>query len=543
MREGPSRADRTSAVVTTVTARRAVRPAVWWGLLFGALIANEALTYRSTFPTMASRREFAATFGTNQALAAIVGPGHRLSTVDGVVAWRVFGLMIIVGAIWGLLAATNLTRGEEDAGRWELLLAGRTSRRRAAWQALLGLGAGWSVLWALTAVATTLAGSSDTVGFSVGESLFYATATTASAALFLAVGALASQLTSTRRQARGLATAAFAACYLVRLVADGRDGLGWLRWASPLGWIENARPLTDPQPAALALVAVLTGVLAATCVAVAGWRDVGAGALERQREVETAIEARGRPGSPLGLAWHLERWVVLAWIAAIGGLGVIFGVVAGAADEAHFASTVGETVAQLGGQGAGAQAWIGYLFLYVAAILAFAAGAQIASLRNEEAAGHLDHLLARSASRRAWLAGRLAMAVCLVLGSSVTAALGGWAGLHRDATGLDAMLRAGINISVPGLFVLGVGTLLYGLVPRFAAPALYTLVLWSFVVEIFGTGLTDNHWLLDTALLTHLGPVPASPLQWQDITWLCVIAIVAAGLGAVAFDRRDLSGA
>ena len=31
---------------------------------------------------------------------------------------------MILAAIWGLLIATLLTRGEEDAGRWELLLSG-----------------------------------------------------------------------------------------------------------------------------------------------------------------------------------------------------------------------------------------------------------------------------------------------------------------------------------------------------------------------------------------------------------------------------------
>ena len=70
-----------------------------------------------------------------------------------------FGLLIIVGAIWGLLTATRLLRGEEDAGRWELFLAGRTTRRHAAAQAIAGLAAGFVVLWTLTAAFTVVAGS------------------------------------------------------------------------------------------------------------------------------------------------------------------------------------------------------------------------------------------------------------------------------------------------------------------------------------------------------------------------------------------------
>ena len=72
------------------------------------------------------------------------------------------------------------------------------------------------------------------------------------------------------------------------------------------------------------------------------------------------------------------------------------------------------------------------------------------------------------------------------------------------------MMQAGLNITVPALFILGLGILLYGLVLRLAAPILYTVILWSFLIEIIGSGITSNHWLLDTAVLTHLGPVPAT---------------------------------
>ena len=140
-----------------------------------------------------------------------------------------------------------------------------------------------------------------------------------------------------------------------------------------------------------------------------------------------------------------------------------------------------------------------------------------------------------------WLVGRIAIGALLVIGSSLVAALGGWVGVHDERIGLDAMLRAGLNLAVPGLFVLGFGVLLYGLAPRWAALALYVTVLWTFLVEVFGTSITTNRWLLDTALLTHLGPVPASPLQWHNLLAICAIAVVSAGLGLVAFERRDLS--
>ena len=105
------------------------------------------------------------------------------------------------------------------------------------------------------------------------------------------------------------------------------------------------------------------------------------------------------------------------------------------------------------------------------------------------------------------------------------------------------MLQAGLNAAVPAVFVLGTGTLLYGLVPRLAAPVLYAVVLWSFLVETLGTSITSNHWLLDTAVLTHLGPVPAADLHGTGIAVLTGTALLAGLAGMAAFRRRDLAGA
>ena len=88
-----------------------------------------------------------------------------------------------------------------------------------------------------------------------------------------------------------------------------------------------------------------------------------------------------------------------------------------------------------------------------------------------------------------------------------------------------------------------VGTLLYGLVPRLTAPLLYGLILWSFLIEIIGSSLTSNHWLLDTAVLSHLGPVPATSLNWTVIAWLSGLAAIASLAGVAAFKQRDLATA
>ena len=55
-----------SRVLTWTTAKRASRPGVLWGYVFGATIAATIYTYPKTFPTVASREALAA-FSTNAA--------------------------------------------------------------------------------------------------------------------------------------------------------------------------------------------------------------------------------------------------------------------------------------------------------------------------------------------------------------------------------------------------------------------------------------------------------------------------------------------
>jgi ABC-2 type transport system permease protein len=178
---------------------------------------------------------------------AIFGPAHHLDTVAGYTAYHAVGVLGLVIAVWGLLAATRLLRGEEQAGRWELLLAGQTTRRRAAVAALAGLGIGLLTLWTVTAAATVLVGRSADARFTMSASLFMATATVAATGMFLAVGALCSQLASTRRHAAALAAGVFGVAYLLRAVAASGTSLRWLRW--PARWAGSTSCARSPAAA------------------------------------------------------------------------------------------------------------------------------------------------------------------------------------------------------------------------------------------------------------------------------------------------------
>jgi ABC-2 type transport system permease protein len=534
---------RASRAVAVATARRAIRPGALWGLVFGVLIASTAASYTSSFPTPASRALVARTIQGNTGFSAVFGPIYRADTVAGYTAYKIGYTLIILGAIWGLMIATRLLRGEEDAGRWELFLAGRTTRGRAAGHAAIGLGAGLLALWAPTAVFAAAAGASSTIDFGLGASLFLATSMVASAAMFMAVGMLVGELSATRHQANLIGAGVIAGSYLVRMAADSDPGLAWLRWASPLGWIEELRPLTGSRPLAFVPIVVSVGVLVAISIRVARGRDLGSSPLA-SRDSRTARTLL--LGGEAGLTVRLTRPAIAAWLVAIGVTGLVFGLVAQAAGSALRGSpTLERAIERLGGTRAGAASYLGFTFLVAAGLVAIAVAGQIAALRNEESDGHLDNLLVRSVARWRWLAVRLGVGVALVVVASALAGLTAWVGAasQESGLGLGDLLEAGLNVAPPAVFVLGIGALAYGLWPRGAIGVAYGLVVWSFVVESISAVVSSNHWLRDTSPLLHIAPAPAADPNWTSAAWLVGLGVASAVAGIAAFGRRDLVGA
>ena len=152
-----------------LSARKAVRSGVLWGYIFGIAVASSAVSYTTIYKTQAQRDALAAAYGTNKATSALFGPAPQLQTVGGFTVFKISMTLMILGAVWGLLTSTRLLRGEEDTGRWELLLCGQTTRRGATAQALGGLGAGVVTLWASPRSSPSSPGAGSKVDIGAGR--------------------------------------------------------------------------------------------------------------------------------------------------------------------------------------------------------------------------------------------------------------------------------------------------------------------------------------------------------------------------------------
>jgi ABC-2 type transport system permease protein len=527
--------------VAHATARKAVRSGVILGLVVGLYVLVQAFSYTSTYKTSAERAKLASTL-TSGGLSPLVGPARQVQTVAGYTAWKCLMALTIIGAIWGLLTATKLLRGEEDSGRWELMLAGLTTRRRAALQAVLGLGAGWGALLAVASAITVAVGRASAISISAPSMLFFSLSVASSAAMFLGIGALTSQLAASRRQAAALAAAALGVSFALRMAGDSSPALGWLRWASPLGWVEELRPLTSPQPLALGLIAAFSLSLLAGSVYLAGVRDLAASVLPAKpgSRPRTALLS-----GPVGLAMRLTRATTLAWLVGIATMAWLLGSETKVAVKAlQDSPSVQKALSRLSGTSGQAKVYLGLSFVIVALLISLLAIGHLTAARKEESSGRLDHLLVAPISRSVWLASRLLLACAVVTMAGVMAGVVAWLGTGHghDGIGLSSMADGGLNTAPPAICLIGFGALAIGFVPRWTSLVLYGVLAWSFLVELVGgLGLT-SHWLLDTSVLHHMRAAPALAPNWTSGVAMIAVALTAGALGIAAFGRRDLAG-
>ena len=508
-----------------------------FALLFGLVAYANAAGYRHSYSTLAERLAFARSFGANKALQLFYGVPHDLLTVGGYTAWRLGGVGSILAGAWGLLGAVRALRAEEDSGRHELVLAGAVSRRGSYVAAIAAIAVGAATIWLATFLGLVSA------HLPASGSAYLALATISPVAVFVGVGALASQLAPSRRLALALASAALALAFLLRVIADTSTGLGWLRWATPLGWAEQLQPFAGPNPV----------VLATTCS--------GRRAAPRRRRFDRGPpRRRHRPpagqrqfsprlrllSSPTALALRDQRGNFAVWLAGVGIFALIIGVLSTSFTNANLPANLREQLRKLGGASlttpAGA---LGFYFLLFALAISLFASSQIAAARREEADQQLETLFALPVGRRHWLAARVLLAAAGATGLAFAAGALAWVGAASQDAHVPflRLFEAGANCLPVSLLFLALAALAFALMPRASTGIAYSLVIVGFVWQLLGAILGAPRWLLDATPFQHIGLVPAQPFRTTAAAAMLAIAAVAALVSLWALRRRDITGA
>jgi ABC-2 type transport system permease protein len=521
-------------------ARRAFRDArvrtVAFGYLFAIYSYVQPVAYHDAYPTLSSRLAFARSFANNKAVRLFYGEPHDLLSVSGYAAWRIGGTLAIFAAIFGLLAAVRALRTEEDTGRMELVLAGIVGRRTAYLSAMVAIAAGIVILWFAEFIGF-VAG-----GLPAGGSAYLALATVSVVPVFVGVGAVASQLAPTRRMALELAGAVASLLFLLRVIADTASGLGWLRWATPLGWAEELRPFVGSDPFVLVLPAAATVLLLVIAARIAAGRDIGTGMLRARDSAEPRLRLLFSPNAQ---ALRSERGSLIGWLSGVGAFAYILGVIAKSSSSAGISKSLNRELGKLGsGSIVTPTGYLGFTFIFFVLAVSLFACAQIGAARHEEADQQLETLLALPVGRVRWLGGRLLLATGAATAISLVAGLLTWMGAESGGVGvsLPKLIEAGANCLPVALLFLGIAALAYAIAPRASAGIAYALVAVAFLWDLVGSLLGAPRWLVELTPFAHVGLVPAQPFRATAAAVMIALAVLASLSALWAFRRRDLAG-
>jgi ABC-2 type transport system permease protein len=500
-------------------------------------VASNAFTFAKLYKTAASRESLVSSGLNNPALVFLYG---RLNgdSVGALTAWRYGVWGALFAALMSVFLVVRHTRGDEEAGRLELVRSARVGRQAPLTSALTVALLANAMLVALLCLVLPV------LGLPAAGSAALALAIGTCGLAFSGVSLVAAQLTAGARAARGLAIGVLGVAFLARAVGDatGASGPSWLTWVLPLGWTETLRPFAGEHWWVLALPVAL--FLGSTWLAfsLARRRDLGVGLLpDRPGRPAASAALRG----PFALAWRLQ-WPALAGWAA--GYAVLFAVCGAAAKGIGqlVGSSGGLTkeFTRIGGQTAIINAYLTTLMLLGGLVAAAYGVSAVLRLHAEETADRAEPVLAAAVGRGRFGLSHLVVAfagtAALLVIAGVATGLG--YGLVAGGAGTETatMLGAGLAQLPAAAVIVGVAALAYGVMPDGCVAVAWTAVGLAVLLNIFGQAFQLSHWVLDISPFTHVPKLPGGAVTGAPLFWLSVIALALCVAGLAALRRRDI---
>lgn len=474
----------------------------------------------------------------NPTMRAMLGPPFDLTSPGPFTVWRVGTFVAAMASIMAVLGAIRSTRAPEEDGRTELLRSGVVGRHAPLVAGVL------VALLACTALGLLVAGSMIGIGEPVAGSLAFGVGCALVAAVFVGVGAVAAQISSSARGARALGLWTLAGAYVLRAMADGSAGGSALRplaWASPVQWMALSRPYADERWWVLLLPAALAAVLVLAALALEARRDLGAG-LRATRPGRAGATAA--LSSPLGLTWRLQRGAVVGWSVGLALFAVALGSLSNGFDQMLTdAPQLAEIFRRMGG---GAQQLTEAFFVAILGIVAVLMGVLAVllfhRLGREEDVGHAELVLSTATPRPRLLGSHLLVAAAVpVLLLVLTGALMAvnQALVDDDGGWVARVAGAALALAPGGLVVLGLAVLLHGWAPRLSW-LVWVVVAWSLFMVWVGAILGLPEWATHLTPWAVLPQLPVEEMDWPAVLGMTGLALVLMALGAWGYRRRDL---
>jgi ABC-2 type transport system permease protein len=507
-----------------------------WLVGLGGLIAISALAVPPIYDTPEKVAGYADAVGTSPVSYLMSGRQAGIDTIGGIVANEISQVAQLGICLMVMFLVVRHTRAEEESGRAELLRSTVLGRHAPTFAGLLYAVVA-AVLIGLVTTGSMLAADLDALG-----SVTYGVGLTLLGLWAVATSLVAAQVATSARGALGLAGAVIAIAYLVRGVGAMQDNA--LVWASPFGWAQRMDAFGDERWWPALPLLLVTAALLALAAWLTAHRDFGGGLLQARP---------GRPrasrllGTPVGLALRLQRGLLIGWGIGLTALGLLYGSVIPTIPDLVASNP---DIAEMIGASAEAEealidAFLAYVFLFMAVILTGFAVASVLRLRTEEESGRAESLLATRLRRTTWVGASIVVTAVGVLVLALLMGLGLAVGYGLGTGEWDRLLgHLGGQLNyLPGVLVVSsIAVAIAGLLPR------WTLLAWAVLAFVVVQVMLGETLRFPDAIdaISPFWHLPGLPVETFDpLPGIAEVALAAAlaFVGLWGYRRRDIGAA
>jgi ABC-2 type transport system permease protein len=526
-----------------------------WGVGMGLVVISPMASVHALVTTPEARQQLitlAASFAWNADVVAV-------DTIGGYATWKI-GIFVFLLAVWPILAASRMLRGEEDRGSMDVLLSLPRPRTRVAlekvaamWTALLVIG----LLIGLLAFAGGKAFGGD---FGVGDALLYGMNLSLICAVFGSLALLISQFTQERGPAAGSTSGLLLLFIVLDMVHRVAPNTEWISRFSPIYYYNLSKPLVPSYGSNFGGMLVMLG-LAAILGGVAVWvfarRDIGRTApLPRWLRLPERPASRALPVRDWSVRSVYARGLgmialpTLWWTLGIAGFAGWMVYVVQLMEQKLSALLSGSTamtelIKNLGGGDVGVNAgFLSAMFFFLPLFVMAFAVTQVNGWSADEQDGRLDLVLAAPQPRPWVLLGRFAeLATAIVFIAVVTLLVSaGAAAAAGLSINLGNLAAATLGMIPLGLLIASIGYLAAGWLRTAADTGLLSFVLAAwFFISFIGPELKLPDATLRLSAFYYYGTPLLHGVQVTSVVGILAVAALGLAVGVARFVRKDIA--
>lgn len=529
-------------------------PILGWGIGMGLVVVSPMASVATLLTTPQAREQLvslAAGFSWNADVVAV-------DTIGGYATFKI-GIFIFLIAVWPLLAASRMLRGEEERGSLDVLLSLPRPRLRIALEKLAAM---WTALLAMGVLIGLLAfagGRKFGGEFGLGDALLFGVNLALLCAVIGGVALLISQFTQERGSAAGWTAGLLLIFIVLDMVHRVAPSAGWLSRLSPIYYYNLSKALVPSygvNAGAMLLLLGLALLLSGTAVWLFVRRDVGGTVplpswLRRpDRGASQALpvgdwSVRSVYARSLGMVAMPTLW----WTLGIAGFAgwMVFVV---QQMETRFSSllasspTVANLIKNIGGGDASLNAgFLSAMFVLLPLFLMAFAVTQVNGWSGDEQDGRLELVLAAPQPRLSVLLGRFAALASATIFIAVVTLLVSAGAAVASGISLDGgnLAAATLGMIPLGLLIAAIGYLASGWLRTAADTGLlsFLLLIWFFI-SFIGPELNWSDATLRLSPFYYYGTPLLHGLPLTSVLGLLAVAALALAASGFRFARKDI---